>query len=125
MDFYPEAAGIAAIAREKWWLGDDCPFGKVTLQGRTAVSFGEGKTSGQLGVATPPPRENLGSFGVVPLPRIPVTTRTITVLVGDPCKPSFATVAGREDNPRDPESIVGGKGPQGWPGIHRIKGLVD
>ncbi len=32
---------------------------------------------------------------VVPLPRIPVTTRIITFLVGDPKKPSFATVNGR------------------------------
>jgi len=55
------------------------------FRGQTAVSFGEGKTSGQLGVATPPPSENLGSFGVVPLSRIPVTTRTIIFLgLGDP-----------------------------------------
>ncbi len=36
---------------------------------------------------------------VVPPPRMPVTTRTITFLVGDPYKPSFATVTGRGDNP--------------------------
>ena len=36
---------------------------------------------------------------VVPPPRIPVTTRIITFLVGDPYKPSFATVSGRGDNP--------------------------
>ena len=34
-------------------------------------------------------------FWVVPPPRIPVTTRIITFLVGDPYKPSFATVTGR------------------------------
>ena len=38
---------------------------------------------------------------VVPLPRIPVTTRIITFLVGDPYKHSFATVTGRGDNPTD------------------------
>ncbi len=32
---------------------------------------------------------------VVPLPRIPVTTRINIFLVGDPYKPSFATVTGR------------------------------
>ena len=36
---------------------------------------------------------------VVPLPRMPVTTRIIIFLVGDPYKPSFATVTGRGDNP--------------------------
>ena len=38
---------------------------------------------------------------VVPPPRMPVTTRIITSLVGDPYKPSFATVTGRVDNPCD------------------------
>ena len=38
---------------------------------------------------------------VVPLPRIPVTTRIIIFLVGDPYKPSFATVTGRGDNPNN------------------------
>ena len=71
--------------------------------GERPLVLGEGKTSGKLGVAIPPPSENLGSFGVVPLPRIPVTTSTIIFLgLGDPCKPSFAIVNGREDNPRDP-----------------------
>ena len=37
---------------------------------------------------------------VVPPPRIPVTTRIIIFLVGDPYKPSFATVTGRGDNPK-------------------------
>ena len=37
---------------------------------------------------------------VVPPPRMPVTTRIITFLVGDPYKPSFATVTGRGDNPK-------------------------
>ena len=37
---------------------------------------------------------------VVPPPRMPVTTRTITFLVGDPYKLSFATVTGKGDNPR-------------------------
>ena len=31
----------------------------------------------------------------IPLPRIPVTTRIIIFLVGDPYKPSFASVTGR------------------------------
>ena len=35
-----------------------------------------------------------------PLP-VTVTTRIITFLVGDPYKPSFATVTGRGDNPND------------------------
>ena len=39
-------------------------------------------------------------IGYGPPPRIPVTTRIITFLVGDPYKPSFATVTGREDNPK-------------------------
>ena len=43
----------------------------------------------------------LGITWVVPPPRMPVTTRIITFLVGDPYKPSFATVTGRGDNPRD------------------------
>ena len=38
-------------------------------------------------------------IGLPPLP-VTVTTRIITFLVGDPYKPSFATVAGRGDNPR-------------------------
>ena len=38
-------------------------------------------------------------FWVVPPPRMPVTTRIITFLVGDRYKPSFATVTGRGDNP--------------------------
>ena len=37
-------------------------------------------------------------FGLSPLP-VTVTTRIITLLVGDPYKPSFATVTGRGDNP--------------------------
>ena len=36
---------------------------------------------------------------VVPLPRMPVTTRIMTFLVWDPYKPSFATVIGRGGNP--------------------------
>ncbi len=36
---------------------------------------------------------------VVPLP-VTVTTRIVTFLVGDPYKPSFATVTGRGDNPK-------------------------
>ncbi len=38
-------------------------------------------------------------LGLSPLP-VTVTTRIITFLVGDPYKPSFATVTGRGDNPR-------------------------
>ena len=38
-------------------------------------------------------------FWVIPLPRIPVTTRIIPFLVGNPYKPSFATVTGKGDNP--------------------------
>ena len=44
-----------------------------------------------------------GAFGVyIGLPPLPVrvTTRIITFLVGDPYKPSFATVTGKGDNPR-------------------------
>ena len=37
---------------------------------------------------------------VIPLPRIPVTTRIISFVVGNPYKPSFATVTGKGDNPR-------------------------
>ena len=37
-------------------------------------------------------------IGLYPLP-VTVTTRIITFLVGDPYKPSFATVTGRGDNP--------------------------
>ena len=37
-------------------------------------------------------------IGLSPLP-VTVTTRIITFLVGDPYKPSFATVTGRGDNP--------------------------
>ena len=37
--------------------------------------------------------------GLSPLP-VTVTTRIITFLVGDPYKPSFATVTGRGDNPK-------------------------
>ena len=37
-------------------------------------------------------------IGLSPLP-VTVTTRNITFLVGDPYKPSFATVTGRGDNP--------------------------
>ena len=42
-------------------------------------------------------------FGVSPLP-VRVTTRIITFLVGNPYKPSFATVTGRGDNPKYKES---------------------
>ena len=45
-------------------------------------------------------RKLIGIPWVVPLPRMPVTTRIITFLVGNPYKPSFATVTGRGDNPR-------------------------
>ncbi len=38
------------------------------------------------------------SIGLSPVP-VTVTTRIITFLVGDPYKPSFATVTGRGDNP--------------------------
>ena len=39
-------------------------------------------------------------LGYVPLPRMPVTTRIITFLVGNPYKPSFATITGKGDNPK-------------------------
>ena len=39
------------------------------------------------------------SIGLSPLP-VTVTTRIITYLVGDPYKPSFATVTGKGDYPR-------------------------
>ena len=39
------------------------------------------------------------SIGLSPLP-VTVTNGIITFLVGDPYKPSFATVTGRGDNPR-------------------------
>ena len=38
---------------------------------------------------------------VVPPTRIPVTTRIITFLVGNPYKASFATITGRGDNPNN------------------------
>ena len=41
-----------------------------------------------------------GYVGLSPLP-VTVTTRIITFLVGDPYKPSFVTVTGRGDNPKD------------------------
>ncbi len=44
--------------------------------------------------------KNMGIPWVVPPPRMPVTTRIITFVVGNPYKPSFATVTGRGDNPR-------------------------
>ena len=44
--------------------------------------------------------KDIGITWVVPLRRLPVTTRIITFLVGNPYKPSFATVTGRADNPR-------------------------
>ena len=47
-------------------------------------------------VFTPP--DNNIYIGLSPLP-VTVTTRIITFLVGDPYKPSFATVTGRGDNP--------------------------
>ena len=40
---------------------------------------------------------------------MPVTTRFITFLVGDPYKPSFATVTGRGDNPSHMEQIYRSK----------------
>ena len=45
-----------------------------------------------------PPYIRLLNIGLSPLP-ITVTTRIITFLVGNPYKPSFATVTGRGDNP--------------------------
>ena len=40
-----------------------------------------------------------GEFVLAPFPVI-VTTRIVTFLVGDPYKPSFATITGKGDNPR-------------------------
>ena len=44
--------------------------------------------------------QKMGIYWVVPPPRMPVTTRMITFLVGDPYKPSFATVTGRGEQPK-------------------------
>ena len=41
---------------------------------------------------------SISYLGLSPLP-VTVTTKIITFLVGDPYKPSFATVPGRGDNP--------------------------
>ena len=41
-------------------------------------------------------------FGLSRFP-VTVTTRIITFLVGDPYKPSFPTVTGRGDNPKNTE----------------------
>ena len=71
--------------------------------------FAQGVCSGLVGIETTEP--TLTSIAspfsiegihcihwVVPLPAT-LTTRNITFLVGDPYKPSFATVTGRGDNP--------------------------
>ncbi len=63
-------------------------------QGRTSAPFtGPG---GLMGLGSMGRRVYIG---LSPLP-VKVTTRIITFLVGDPYKPSFATVTGRGDNPR-------------------------
>ena len=41
-----------------------------------------------------------GYIGLSPFPVI-VTTRIVSCLVGDSYKPSFATITGKGDNPRD------------------------
>ena len=65
-----------------WWFGGPTPiFGNTHLDFRYAVIKSI-------------------AWGPVPLPRIPVTTRIITFLVGDSYKPAFATVTGRGDNPK-------------------------
>ena len=57
-----------------------------------------------LSYSRPPPNKkritshNIIYIGLSPLP-VTVTTRIITFLVGDPYKPSFATVTGTGDNP--------------------------
>ena len=38
-------------------------------------------------------------LGLAPFPVI-VTTGMMTFLIGDSCKPSFATITGKGDNPR-------------------------
>ncbi len=43
----------------------------------------------------------MDTLGLPPPPRMPVTTRIITCLVGNPYKPSFATVAGWGVDPMD------------------------
>ena len=44
--------------------------------------------------------EHLGIYiGLSPFPVI-VTTRIVSCLVGNPYKPSFATITGKGDNPR-------------------------
>ena len=53
-----------------------------------------------VGPSSSLPKTNMDNLGVAPLP-VTVTTRIITFLVGDPYKPSFATVTGRGDNPMD------------------------
>ena len=44
-------------------------------------------------------------FGYGPLP-VTVTTRIITFLIGNSYKPSFATITGRGDNPRNDQFQV-------------------
>ncbi len=43
--------------------------------------------------------------GLSPFPVI-VTTRIVSCFVGNPCKPSFATITGKGDNPNDMEFHV-------------------
>ena len=50
-------------------------------------------------ILVPQAGTNILYIGLSPLPVTVTTTRIITFLVGDPYKPSFATVTGRGDNP--------------------------
>ena len=62
-----------------------------------------------------------GYFGLPPHP-VTVTTRIITFLVGDPYKPSFATVTGRGDKPRD--TLLLHKTIAGWTWSHEVLFLL-
>ena len=67
----------------------------VSFQGRAE------KTSRKLTHHNLKAKKTNVSLGLSPLP-VTVTTRVITFLVGDPYKPSFATVTGSGDNPMYP-----------------------
>ena len=57
---------------------------------------GEKRTPSNLGIFV---FGNTPISWVVPLPRLLVTTRIVSCLVGNPYKPSFATITGKGDNP--------------------------
>ncbi len=61
-------------------------------QGKVGSIISTVRLSGMLSDSSDQPAARVWK---IPLPRIPVTTRIIIFLVGDPYKPSFASVTGR------------------------------